>query len=187
MTPEEEQAFLDRKKAKRAGKRGFAEEGAVLGMTSLMDAITIIVTYLLKNYGPTRLIAPTAGQEGAELTADTPIQDGADLRRCSARSPLHGRRGADGRKRRGRPRCPAGPLDRPLYDLLAEEADRAKKMSEGKGEEVGRPHHLVGDQEPVLEQVDVMYTAGRAEFREYVLASPRRTSSLNSRHVEGAG
>jgi hypothetical protein len=170
MTPEEEQAFLDRKKAKRAGKRGFAEEGAVLGMTSLMDAITIIVTYLLKNYGSDPVvIAPTAGQKVPNSTADTPIQDGVPIYVTQRAITFMDRRVVQ-MDENGEvdPAALQGHLIGPLYDLLAEEADRAKKMSEGKGEEWEGRIILVGDQNlkfSVL--VDVMYTAGRAEFREY--------------------
>lgn len=170
MTPEEEQAFLERKKAKRAGKRGFAEEGAVLGMTSLMDAITIIVTYLLKNYGSDPVvIAPTAGQKVPNSTADTPIQDGIPIYVTQRAITFMDRRVVQ-MDENGEvdPAALQGHLIGPLYDLLAEEADRSKKMSEGKGEEWEGRIILVGDQNlkfSVL--VDVMYTAGRAEFREY--------------------
>ncbi|MBX7081425.1 MAG: biopolymer transporter ExbD [Nannocystaceae bacterium] len=170
MTPEEEQAFLERKKAKRAGKRGFAEEGAVLGMTSLMDAITIIVTYLLKNYGSDPVvIAPTAGQKVPNSTADTPIQDGVPIYVTQRAITFMDRRVVQ-MDENGEvdPAALQGHLIGPLYDLLAEEADRAKKMAEGKGEEWEGRIILVGDQNlkfSVL--VDVMYTAGRAEFREY--------------------
>ena len=57
----------------------------------------------------------------------------------------------------------------PLYDLMAEEADKAKAMSSSKGEEEwsGRII-LVGDQNLKFSTlVNVMYTAGKAEYREY--------------------
>lgn len=170
MATEAEEAFLARKKAKRAAKRGFEEESAVLGMTSLMDAITIIVTYLLKSYGSDPVvIAPTAGQKVPMSTADTPIQDGVPVYVSQRAITFQDRRVVQ-MDENGEvdPAALQGHLIGPLYDLLAEEADRSKKMAEGKNEEWEGRIILVGDQNlkfSVL--VDVMYTAGKAEFREY--------------------
>ena len=170
MTTEAEEAFIARKAAKREGRRGMQEEKAILGMTSLMDAITIIVTYLLKNYGSDPVvIAPTQGQKVPLSKADTPIQDGVPIY-VSERAITFAEKRVVQMDETGQidPAALQGHLIGPLYDLLAEEADKAKQMSEGKGEEWEGRIILVGDQNlkfSVL--VDVMYTAGRAEFREY--------------------
>jgi hypothetical protein len=163
-------AFIARKAAKRESRRGMQEEKATLGMTSLMDAITIIVTYLLKNYGSDPVvIAPTQGQKVPMSKADTPIQDGVPIY-VSQRSITFMDKRVVQMDENGEvdPAALQGHLIGPLYDLLAEEADKAKQMSEGKGEEWEGRIILVGDQDlkfSVL--VDVMYTAGRAEYREY--------------------
>ncbi len=173
MTTESEAAFLARKAAKRAGRRGMVEEKAILGMTSLMDAITIIVVYLLKSYGSDPvLIAPTQGQKVPLSRADTPIQDGTPIY-VSERAITFMEKRVVQMDETGQvdPAALQGHLIGPLYDLLAEEADKAKQMAEGKGEEWEGRVILVGDQTlkfSVL--VDVMYTAGRAEFREYAFA-----------------
>jgi hypothetical protein len=170
MTTEAEAEFLARKAAKRKERRGFQEEKAVLGMTSLMDAITIIVTYLLKNYGSDPVvIAPTAGQKVPMSRADTPIQDGVPIY-VTQRAITFLDKKIVQMDEGGNidPAALQGHLIGPLYDILAEEADKAKQMSEGKGEEWEGRIILVGDQMlkfSVL--VDVMYTAGRAEYREY--------------------
>ena len=70
MTPEE---FLAAKKAaKKAARRGKGEEQATLNLTSLMDVVSIIVVYLLKNYGADPVvIMPTAGQKVPMSVADS--------------------------------------------------------------------------------------------------------------------
>ncbi len=170
MSAESDEAFLARKAAKRQSRRGFVEEKAILGMTSLMDAITIIVVYLLKNYGSDPVvIAPTQGQKVPLSRADTPIQDGVPIY-VSQKSITLAEKRVVQMDETGEidPSALQGHLIGPLYDLLAEEADKAKQMAEGKGEEWEGRVILIGDQNlkfSVL--VDVMYTAGRAEFREY--------------------
>lgn len=170
MTTESDAEFIARKAAKRNARGAFVEEKAILGMTSLMDAITIIVVYLLKSYGSDPVvIAPTQGQKVPLSRADTPIQDGVPIY-VSQRAITFLDKRVVQMDENGEIEAAAlqGHLIGPLYDLLAEEADKAKQMSEGKGEEWEGRIILVGDQNlkfSVL--VDVMYTAGRAEFREY--------------------
>jgi hypothetical protein len=53
MTPEQE-AFLAKKKEKAAARRSRPEDKGVLGITSLMDIVSILVVYLLKSYAATR-------------------------------------------------------------------------------------------------------------------------------------
>jgi hypothetical protein len=61
MSPEQ-QAFLAKKKEKAAARRAKPEEKAELGMTSLMDIVSIIVVYLLKSYASDPVVInPTAG------------------------------------------------------------------------------------------------------------------------------
>jgi len=168
MTSEE--LFQAKKAAIKASRRDREEEGASLTMTSLMDMITIIVCYLLKTYGSDPVvITPTAGQKIPMSRADTPIQDGYPIY-ISQRAITAGDKKIVQMDEAGEidPAALQGHLIGPLYDVLAEEADKAKQMAEGKGEEWAGRIILVGDQNlkfSVL--VDVMYTAGRAEYREY--------------------
>lgn len=171
MTTEAEDAFLAIKKAKKAARRGgFQEDKAILGMTSLMDAITIIVTYLLKNYGSDPVvITPTAGQKVPMSSADTPIQEGTPIY-ISPRAITFADKKVVQLDDTGaiQPEYLQGNLIGPLYDLLAEEADKSKQMSESKGTDWTGRVILIGDQNLKFSTlVHVMYTAGRAEFREY--------------------
>jgi biopolymer transport protein ExbD len=169
MTPEE---FLKAKKdAKKAARRNKKEEVGALTLTSLMDVVSIIVVYLLKNYGSDPvLIMPTGGQKIPMSVADSPIQDGIPVY-IAARSITFGNKKIVQIDENGD--IEAGALQNhligPLYDAMAEEADKAKQMAAATGQEewAGRVI-LVGDTKLKFSTlVDVMYTAGRAEFREY--------------------
>jgi hypothetical protein len=75
-----EDYYLEKKKARKAARRGRPADEAVLTMTSLMDIVSIIVCYLLKTYGSDPvLIMPTAGQKIPMSAADAPIQDGVPV------------------------------------------------------------------------------------------------------------
>jgi len=168
MTPEE---FLAAKKAaKKAARRGKKEEQGALNLTSLMDVVSIIVVYLLKNYGADPVvIMPTAGQKVPMSVADSPIQDGIPVY-IAQRSITFGSKKIVQIDENGDIEAGAvqNHLIGPLYDAMAEEADKAKQMAAStNGEWAGRVI-LVGDQSLKFSTlVDVMYTAGRAEFREY--------------------
>jgi biopolymer transport protein ExbD len=168
MTPEE---FLAAKKAaKKAARRGKKEEQGALNLTSLMDVVSIIVVYLLKNYGSDPvLIMPTAGQKIPMSKADSPIQDGIPVY-IAQRSITFQNKKIVQIDENGD--IEAGALQNhligPLYDAMAEEADKAKQMAAAQGNEWSGRVILVGDQNLKFSTlVDVMYTAGRAEFREY--------------------
>ena len=62
----------------------------------------------------------------------------------------------------------SGQLIGPLYDVLAEEADKNKQMAENRRTEWDARIILVGDERlPFETLVKVMFTAGKAEFTEY--------------------
>jgi hypothetical protein len=168
MTSEE--LFQAKKAAIKASRRDRDEEGAALTMTSLMDMITIIVCYLLKTYGSDPVvITPTSGQKIPMSRADTPIQDGYPIY-ISQRAITAGDKKIVQIDETGEidPAALQGHLIGPLYDMLAEEADKGKALAEAKGEEWPGRIILVGDQNLKFSiLVDVMYTAGRAEYREY--------------------
>ena len=70
MTPDQA-AFLAKKKEKAAIRRAKPEDKGELGLTSLMDIVSIIVVYLLKSYASDPvIISPTAGQKIPLSTAD---------------------------------------------------------------------------------------------------------------------
>jgi hypothetical protein len=165
-----EEVYQAKKKAKRAARRGKEEEEGKLTITSLMDIVSIIVIYLLKSYGSDPVvITPTAGQKIPLSRADMPIQEGVPVY-ISQRAITFGDKKVvqltDGDVD---PAAKQGHLIGPLYDLMAEEADKSKAMSASKDEEewTGRII-LVGDQNLKFSTlVDVMSTAGKAEYRQY--------------------
>ena len=169
MSPEQE-AFLAKKKEKAAARRAKPEEKAILGITSLMDIVSILVVYLLKSYASDPIVInPTAGQKIPFSSADAPMQEGIPIFVTT--------RGITFDSKKIVTMTPDGDIDPaqvsnhligPLYDQLAEEVDKAKQLSERQGKTWTGRAILVGDQElkfSVL--VDVMYTTGRAEFTEY--------------------
>ncbi len=170
MTPEEE-AFLAKKKEKQAARRGKPEEKAVLTMTSLMDIISIIVVYLLKTYGSDPVvITPTAGQKIPMSKADSPIQEGVPIY-VSQRDITFESKKIVQLDEQGEVDAAAvqNHLIGPLFDALAEEADKSKQMAESRGTEWPGRVIVVGDQGLKFKTlVDVLYTAGRAEFHEYL-------------------
>ncbi|MCH9688049.1 MAG: biopolymer transporter ExbD [Deltaproteobacteria bacterium] len=171
MTPDE--LFAAKKAARKASRRGKAEEEGKLNITSLMDIVSIIVVYLLKSYGSDPvLIMPTSGQKIPMSKADSPIQEGVPVY-ISKRSITFNNKKIVQIDENGDidPAALQNHLIGPLYDAMAEEAEKAKTMAanQGKDEWAGRII-LVGDQTlKFATLVDVMYTAGRAEYREYAL------------------
>lgn len=169
MTPEQE-AFLAKKKEKAAARRAKPEEKSNLGMTSLMDIVSILVIYLLKSYASDPIVInPTAGQKIPMSSADAPIQDGIPVfvttRGITFDSKKIVTMTADGDID---PSQVQNHLIGPLYDVLAEEVDKAKQLAERQNKAWNGRVILIGDQDlkfSVL--VDVMFTTGRAEFTEY--------------------
>lgn len=169
MTPEQE-AFLAKKKEKAAARRQRPEEKGELGMTSLMDIVSILVIYLLKSYASDPVVInPTAGQKIPMSSADSSIQDGIPIFVTT--------RGITFDSKKIVTMTPDGDIDPsqvqnhligPLYDQLAEEVDKAKRLAENQNKTWNGRVILVGDQDlkfSVL--VDVMFTTGKAEFTEY--------------------
>jgi biopolymer transport protein ExbD len=167
-TPDE--LYLAKRKARKAARRNRPEEKGDLTITSLMDVVSIIVVYLLKTYGSDPVvIMPTAGQKIPMSAADAPIQDGVPVY-ISKRSITFANQTIVQLDDAGEidPAAMQGHLIGPLYDLMAEEADKAKQMAAAQGSEWSGVVILVGDQNLKFSTiVNVMYTAGRAEYREY--------------------
>ncbi|RMG96577.1 MAG: hypothetical protein D6705_10815 [Deltaproteobacteria bacterium] len=168
MTPEE--LFLKKKAAKKAARRNQPEEEGELKMTSLMDIVSIIVVYLLKSYGSDPIvITPTAGQKIPFSRADSPIQDGVPVY-ISTRDITFGDKKIVQLTSEGDidPAAVKNHLIGPLFDAMSEEADKAKQMAEARGVEWEGRVIVVGDQKLKFSAlVDVLFTAGRAEYREF--------------------
>jgi len=168
MTPDE--LFLAKKAAKKAARRGKDEDEGNLNITSLMDIVSIIVVYLLKSYGSDPvMITPTAGQKIPLSSADAPITDGVPVY-VSTRAITFNNKRLVQLDDEGNvdPAALTGHLIGPLYDAMAEEAEKAKLMKEAQGEVWSGRLILIGDQKLKFSTlVNVMYTAGRAEFAEY--------------------
>lgn len=66
-----------------------------------------------------------------------------------------------------------GHLIGPLFDVLAEEADKRKQMAEKTGGEawLGTAVVVADADVPQRTLIDILYTAGRAEFRRYALVA----------------
>lgn len=164
-----EELFLAKKKAKKAARRDQEVEEAKLGMTSLMDIVSIIVIYLLKSYASDPvLIQPVAEQKIPMSRIDSPIQEGAPVY-ISSREIIFGEKKlVQLNEGEVDPNEVKGHLIGPLYDALAEEADKAKQMAEQRQTEWNARLIVIGDQKlKFATLVDVMYTAGRAEYAEY--------------------
>jgi biopolymer transport protein ExbD len=165
-----EQLYIAKKKAKKAARRNKKGEDGVLNITSLMDVVSIIVVYLLKTYGSDPVvIMPTAGQKIPMSNADAPIQEGVAVY-VSTRAITFNNKKIVQLDDAGEvdPAALQGHLIGPLFDAMAEEADKAKQMAAAQGSEWSGVVILVGDQNLKFSTiVNVMYTAGRAEYREY--------------------
>ncbi|MCA9691726.1 MAG: biopolymer transporter ExbD [Nannocystaceae bacterium] len=177
MTPEQ-QAFQAKKKAKAAARRNKEEEEAKLGMTSLMDIVSIIVIYLLKSYASDPVVInPTAGQKIPMSQADAGLSDGMPI--------FVTPQGVTFQDKKLVTLTPDGDIDPgmvenhlvgPLYDAMAEEVDKAKQMAENQNREWEGNLIVVGDQRLKFSTlVDIMYTAGRAEFSNYTFCVIRRS------------
>lgn len=170
MAGQPQDLYLAKKAAKKAARRGKPAEEASLTMTSLMDIVSIIVIYLLKSYGSDPVvITPTAGQKVPMSRADAPIQEGVPIY-VSKRAITFGSQTVVQLDENGDidPAALQGHLIGPLYDLMAEEADKAKNLAGQKNEEWEGRIILVGDEYLKFSTlVALMYTAGKAEYRQY--------------------
>lgn len=165
-----DELFQQKKKLKKLARRNKKEEEASLGMTSLMDIVSIIVVYLLKSYASDPvLIQPISEQKIPMSKADSPIQQGVAVY-VSNKELMFNEKKLVALK--------DGILDenaiknkhliQPLYDAMVEEAEKAKAMAEQTQTEWDGRAIIIGDQKLKFETlVDIMYTAGRAEYVEY--------------------
>lgn len=164
--------FEQKKKAKKAARRNKAPEEAELGMTSLMDIVSIIVVYLLKSYASDPiLITPGAGQQIPMSEADSPIQEGVAIYISSTELLFNEKKLVALQDGELDPNAVKNHMIADLYEAMVEEADKAKAMAEARQTEWAGRIILIGDEKLKFSSlVDVMYTAGRAEFAEYAFA-----------------
>jgi biopolymer transport protein ExbD len=167
MTPEE--LFQKKKKAKRESRRGAEEEEAKMGLTSLMDIVAIIVIYLLKSYASDPiLIQPVADQHIPMSKVDSPIQEGVAIYISSKELIFNENKLVQLKEGELDPNEVKNHMINALYEKMVEEADISKQMAESRGEIWNGRVIVIGDQNLKFSAlVDVMYTAGRAEYSEY--------------------
>jgi len=167
MTAEE--LFKLKKEVKKANRRNKVEEKAALGMTSLMDIVSIIVVYLLKSYASDPvLITPIAEQKIPLSKMDMPIKEGVAIYISSRELIFNEEQLATLTEGELDPNVVQGHVIRPLFEKLEEETEKSKAVFEARGEEWVGHVILIGDEALKFSAiVDVMYTAGRLEYSEY--------------------
>lgn len=169
MTPEEEELYLAKKEYAKAKRKDKPEEKAALGMTSLMDIVSIIVVYLLKSYASDpMMITPIAEQKIPISSMDTKIKEGVAIYVSSRELIFNEEQVATLKDGELDPTSVQGHVIQELYSKLEEERDKSREIFEARGEEwIGRII-LIGDEAVQFSTiVDIMYTAGRLEFSEY--------------------
>jgi hypothetical protein len=167
MTPDE--LFKLKKEIKQAKRRNKKEENASMGLTSLMDIVSIIVVYLLKSYASDPvLITPIAEQKIPLSQMDAQIKEGVPVY-ISSRELIFMEKPlaqlTDGE-------LPESVVQKhtiiPFFEQLEEETEKSKAIFEGKGEIWEGHLIIIGDEALKFSTiVDVMYTAGRLEYSQY--------------------
>jgi hypothetical protein len=167
MTPEE--LFQAKKAVKKAQRRLKTEDGATLGMTSLMDIVSIIVVYLLKTYASDPvLITPIAEQKIPLSSMDAPITEGIPVYLSSREMVFMEKPLATLTDGELPPSVVQGHTIVPFFELLEEETEKSKQVFEQRGEQWVGHLILIGDEALKFSTlVDVMYTAGRLEYSQY--------------------
>lgn len=169
MSMTAEELFKLKKEVKKANRRNKTEENAALGMTSLMDIVSIIVVYLLKSYASDPvLITPIAEQKIPLSKMDMPIKEGIAIYISSRELIFNEEQLATLTEGELDPNVVQGHVIRPLFEKLEEETEKSKQVFEARGEEWVGHVILIGDEALKFSTiVDVMYTAGRLEYSEY--------------------
>ena len=166
--------WLRKREAKKAARRKRAVEDMPLMITSLMDAFTIILCFLLKTYGSD----PVQVQQSAELrlpgsTSKTPLK--AATRIAITRSAIlvedqrvvNLRDGAvdPADKRDGA----TGMYINPLFDALSEAAQQQKLIaSRNRSVRFEGLALVLGHKTTLFRTLtEVLYTAGQAEYNQF--------------------
>lgn len=167
MTPDE--LFKLKKAEAKEKRRNKGEEKAALGLTSLMDIVSIIVVYLLKSYASDPItITPIAEQMIPMSRMDAPLKEGVAIYVSGRELIFNEESLAVLTEGELDPNLVQGHVIRPLFEKLEEETEKSKQVFESRGEEWVGHIILVGDQSVKFSTlVDLMYTAGRLEYSEY--------------------
>jgi hypothetical protein len=167
MTPDE--LFKLKKEIKKAKRRHKKDGAAVLGLTSLMDIVAIIVVYLLKSYASDPiLIQPISEQKIPMSRMDMPIKEGIAIYISSRELIFNEEQVATLTDGELDPNVVQGHVIRPLFEKLEEETEKSKQVFEARDEEWVGHVILIGDEALKFSTiVDLMYTAGRLEYSEY--------------------
>jgi hypothetical protein len=176
---EMETFLLEKAKAKADEKRAARRKPVdmPLGITSLMDALTIILTYLLQSYGADPL---NVNQKEGEMiiprslstsnmadAVDVTVGQSGILVRTNGVANVKGGRVDASTKRDG----PDGFFIDPLYKKLKEEAKKLKASEKSGGPKFQGLIFLCADKGiPYRLLAEVLYTANQAEFKTYTFA-----------------
>jgi hypothetical protein len=164
-----DELFKLKKEEKKAARRNKTEEKAALGMTSLMDIVSIIVVYLLKSYASDPItITPIAEQKIPMSKMDAPLKEGVAIYVSSRELVFNEESLAVLTEGEIDQNLVQGHVIRPLFEKLEEETEKSKQVFESRGEEWVGHIILIGDEAVKFSSlVDIMYTAGRLEYSEY--------------------
>lgn len=178
---EEEQHLLEQwereaKREKRAKRR--EDPPASLGMNSLMDIMTIILVFLLKNYGdePIKVIGEDlkVPQSTTELTPEdmTTITISKKAILVNNSKAVDVKSGAvDKSQKKG---GEASLIIQPLFDELQEAIKKKKRETKLLGQTYEPIATIIADQgTPYRLLTEVMYTAGQAELSQFKFAVVR--------------
>lgn len=167
MTPDE--LFKLKKEIKQAKRRNKKEENASMGLTSLMDIVSIIVVYLLKSYASDPvLITPIAEQKIPLSRMDAPIKEGVPVYLSSRELIFMEKPLATLTEGELPTNEVQGHTIVKFFEALEEETEKSKQLFEQRGEEWVGHLIIIGDESLKFSTiVDVMYTAGRLEYSEY--------------------
>jgi biopolymer transport protein ExbD len=176
MTPEELENYYNKKNAEaKARRRHRVDEEAKLGLTSLMDIVSIIVVYLLKSYASDPVvITPLAEQKIPMSPVDAPMQSGEPIY-VSTRDLVFGDKKiaklSDGVIDPG---VVNNHLIEALHQPMLEQAEKGKALADVQGKEWPALAIIIGDADlKFTSLVDVMFTAGRAGYTKYAFCVVR--------------
>jgi biopolymer transport protein ExbD len=169
--------WLAKRQEKKANRRKRKPEQPVLMITSLMDAFTIILVFLLKSFGSD----PVQIRESDDLklprtTSEKTLEDAVVIGISTKAIQVDDRKVADLRngmideslKRDGAD----GLLINPLFDQLQERVQHLKMVAARTGSEFKSKALIVADKGTNYRVItEVLYTAGQAEFNNFLFVA----------------
>lgn len=184
-----------KREAKKRARRGKADEAQPLAITSLMDAMVIILCFLLKSYAsdPVNIqqsdvleLPPSVAKEPLEravviaVTADAILVDDVKVvgLRSGAVDPSNKRDGANGF------------FIEPLFQSLQNSMQKAKAMQQRNPQSVTSlgMAMVLGDRKVSYRLLsEVLYTAGQAEFNRFKFAVVKSSKAAGAAGTGGGG